>query len=36
VRLHIFDKEYLERKDPVPEDGETLLDDDNDEIPEKE
>jgi hypothetical protein len=29
VRLHFFDKDYLDMKDPVPEDG-----DDNFEIPE--
>jgi hypothetical protein len=34
VRLHHFDKDYLEKKDPVPEEGEAL--DDDDDTPEKE
>jgi hypothetical protein len=35
VRLHLFDKDYLEKKDPVPEEGEQILDDEE-ETPEKE
>lgn len=37
VRLHLFDKDYLEMKDPVPEEGEQILDDEEEEeTPEKE
>jgi hypothetical protein len=36
VRLHLFDKDYLEKKDPVPEEGETLDEDEEEETPEKE
>lgn len=35
VRLHIFDKDYLEKKDPVPEEGEALEESDE-ETPKKE
>lgn len=31
VRLHHFDKDYLEMKDPVPEEGEVDDEDDDDE-----
>jgi len=31
VRLHIFDKDYLDMKDPVPEEGEEDEDDEEEE-----
>lgn len=33
VRLHHFDKDYLEMKDPVPEEGEVDDEDDDDDEP---
>ena len=36
VRLHHFDKEYLDMKDPVPEEGDDDDDDDEDENEEPE
>lgn len=35
VRLHFFDKDYLEKKDPVPEEDEADDDDEDEEEEEK-